>query len=154
MPTETITITETGCHLDNHRGHFITRDVIQLAQGFGFIIDPFAEWAIVNYGRADETDLVGDFPFESMVDLADDAIAWLNSGQEECLTCGTSGKVFWDEGRHIERGVICKRCSGKGRGPRIAGQNFPPIIPDGTEWSYNDGDFGLYAIESDDDIDN
>jgi hypothetical protein len=153
MPTETITITETGCHLDNHRGHYITRDVIQLAQGFGFIIGQFEQWAIDTYGMATDTSNE-TYPYEALTELADEAIVWLNSGQEECLTCGTSGKVFWDEGRHIELGAICKRCSGKGRGPRIAGQNFPPVIPDGTEWSYNDGDFGLYAIESDDDIDN
>jgi hypothetical protein len=143
MPTETITIPaeHTGCFLDSHHGHYITRNVIQLAQGWGFIVDPFAQFAISKYesNGGDE-----DYPHETLQELCDDAIAWLNSGQDKCGSCNGSKRCFWVDGKHIKSGVICKGCSGSGRGPRIAGQNFPPVIPEGFEWSFNDGDFGLY----------
>ena len=109
-------ITETGCYLDNHRGHYITRDMIQLAVGYGFIIDPFAKFALDMYEDHDGPE---EFPFESMVELADEALNWLNCGDNE----------------GIDRA--------------IKGQNSPPIIPEGYAWDWNDGDFGLYAIEND-----
>jgi hypothetical protein len=46
-------------------------------------------------------------------------------------------------------GHLCRACSGTGRGPRVAGQNFPPRIPDGYRWDFNDGDFGLYRVDED-----
>jgi hypothetical protein len=150
---ETREIIETGCYLDNHRGHYIGRDAIQFAQEYGFIVGPFEQWAIDTYDNHcnDES-----YPHEGMIELCDDAIEWLNSGQSECITCKGTGKVFEATGAHIpgttmqQRSVICKECSGSGRGPRIAGQNFPPRIPEGTVWEFNDGDFGLYPIETED----
>ena len=105
------TITETGCYLDNHRGHYITRDAIELAIGYGFIIGPFERFALDMYDSHGHEE---SYPSEGLTDLCDEAIAWLNSGDLR------------------EQGI------------RIAGQNFPPIVPDGFTWGFNDGDFGLY----------
>lgn len=152
----TQTLTSTGCYLDNHRGHYLTRDVVEFAVSYGFIIDPFAGWAVANYGRPNEDDLIGDFPFEAMVDLADAAIEWLNSGQDKCPTCDGTGCVIAGSGvsdiptdANDPSGVICRACSGSGRGPREAGQNFPPMVPEGFYWGFSDGDFGLYVNEED-----
>jgi hypothetical protein len=111
MNIEVITITEIGCYLDNHRGHYIVRDMIQLAEGYGYIVGPFEQWALETYESHSHED---GYPQESLIELADDALAWLNHGRDL---------------------------------PRMAGQNFPPIIPAGTAWDWFDGDFGLYAIE-------
>src|SRR3954462_15713887 len=138
-----IILTETGCYLDNHRGHYISRDAIQLAQGYGFIVGWFEEWAIDRY----EAHIHGEnYPNEGIIELCDEAGAWLNSGQGECETCGGTGKAVngWIDQDGISR---CRMCTATGRGPRISGQNFPPIIPEGHAWEFNDGDFGLYAIE-------
>jgi len=145
---DTITIAETGCYLDNHRGHYITRDVIELAVGYGFIIGPCERFVVDAYEHDCHRE---SYPFESVIELADEATAWLNSGRDECSTCDGSGKVY--SSHDIDRaapaddpdGVICRACSGAGRGPREPGQNFPPIVPEGCYWSFNDGDFGLYA---------
>lgn len=165
MTTETITITETGCYLDNHRGHYIERDMIELAQGFGFIVGPFEQWALDTHDVYHVVDAFDskvaelqrkEYPFEALHELADDALNWLNSGQGPCIDCGTSGEVQWYVGLDPETAaanyelVICRKCSGKGRGERIAGQNFPPIIPADHAWDWNDGDFGLYPIEDED----
>ncbi len=138
---QTITIAETGCYLDNHRGHYITRDAIELAVAYGFILDGFAQFAVDAYADDNHHD---GYPHEALIELCDEAIAWLNSGQGECEGCGGDGK---DHDHPHNAGCICRECSGTGRGPRIAGQNFPPIIPDGYMWGFNDGDFGLYSEE-------
>lgn len=104
-------ITETGCFLDNHRGHYITRDIIEFAVGYGFIIGPFEKFVVDSYDRDNGDE---DYPFEGLIELADEAVAWLNIGDNE----------------GIDR--------------PIRGQNSPPIIPDGYAWGMNDGDFGLY----------
>lgn len=109
----TTTITETGCYLDSHRGHYLARDVVYLAQGFGFIVDPFAQWTLDTYEAHSHEE---SYPSETVYEYADEAVAWLNNGQDE----------------------------------RLSGQNFPPIIPDGYAWEYNEGDFGLYPLDSDD----
>lgn len=164
MPTtvKVIPVAEAGCFLDNHRGHYIARDVIQLAQSFGFIIGPFEEWALVTYEMHSHDE---HFPGETIIELADEAINWLNSGQDVCQTCcrGSHADDWpgpgWDvntdnvvDGVVVagERWVMCKACSITGRGPRINGQNFPPRVPDNYFWSYNDGDFGLYIGETED----
>lgn len=116
MTTTTITADQAGCYLDSHRGHYITRDMISLAIGFGFIVGEFERFALNRY---DESNTDDDYPFESLVELADEALTWLNSGPNE----------------GVDR--------------PIKGQNSPPIIPDGYAWDWNDGDFGLYAIEED-----
>lgn len=108
---------DAGCYLDSHRGHYITRDMIQLAVEYGFIIGTFDAYALAHY------DDWADWPYpeiyEALHDLADEALAWLNCGDN-------SG---------IDR--------------PIKGQNSPPKIPDGYAWDWNDGDFGLYPIEED-----
>jgi hypothetical protein len=149
---ETVTITETGCYLDSHRGHYITRDAIQLAQGWGYIIDPFAQWAIDTYEEM--AYLAADpkeYPHEALSELCDHAVEWLNSGQEACDNCdgGMSPRDgdYWTHKDDADQAKRCKKCTGTGQGPRIAGQNFPPKVPEGYYWSFNDGDLGLYKEE-------
>ena len=138
-----MTEADLGCHLDNHRGHYIGRDAIQLAQGYGFIVGSFEQWAIDTY---DDHGHEEGYPHEAMIELCDKAVEWLNSGQAQCVDCLGSGQDA--EGWLAKDGSRrCKRCTGTGRGDRIDGQNFPPHIPNGTVWSFEDGDFGLWRIE-------
>lgn len=132
-----------GCHLDNHRGHYLSRDVIQLAEEYGFIIGPMEQWALHTYEKQSHEN---SYPHETLQELCDEAIAWLNSGQTGCIYCAGTGKVY-EPGKNVSpqtRTVICHKCSGTGRGDRIKFQNFPPHIPAGTTWDWNDGDFGLW----------
>jgi hypothetical protein len=78
MSIQTITLTESnvGCWLDGYRGHYLTRDAVQLAQGVGFIVGPFEQWALDTYDAQSHED---SYPFEGLVELCDDAMAWLNS---------------------------------------------------------------------------
>jgi hypothetical protein len=113
--TERIEITETGCHLDNHRGHYITRDMIELAVEFGFIIGEMEKFVLSMYEDHNSEE---GYPFESVQELADEALTWLNCGDND------------------------------GPDRQIKFQNNPPVIPNGTAWAWNDGDFGLYWIET------
>ena len=108
---ERITITETGCYLDSHRGHYMTRDMIWLAEEFGFIVGLSDKFVLAKY---EECSHEKDYPYEVLVELADEARDWLNCGDNE----------------GIDRA--------------IKGQNSPPIIPEGHGWEWLDGDFGLY----------
>jgi hypothetical protein len=148
---DTITITETGCYLDNHRGHYIQRDAIELAKGYGFITGEFEDFALAMY---EEHNHEQGFPHEGMTELCDEAVNWLNSGQGKCDNCidGTYPKNgdYWTHKDDPDKTPRCKKCTGTGRGERMAGQNFPPIIPENTSWSFNDGDFGLYEDEQED----
>jgi hypothetical protein len=112
----TFTEADAGCYLDNARGHYITRDMILLACDYGFIVDPFAAFVLARY---DELGHEEDYPHESLAWIADEALEWLNVG----------------ENTGLDR--------------PIRGQNNPPIIPAGHSWGWNDGDFGLYADEDD-----
>jgi hypothetical protein len=114
-------IIETGCFLDNHRGHFITRDMIDLAVEYGFIIGPFEKYVLAHYEDwyTDHDDESATDLFQCIVELADEALVWLNCGDND----------------GIDRA--------------IKGQNSPPIIPEGYAWDWFDGDFGLYSIEDD-----
>jgi hypothetical protein len=115
--TERTIITETGCYLDNHRGHYITRDMIWLAEGYGFILGEMESFVLDQY---DELNANENYPTESLYALADEALEWLNVG----------------ENTGVDR--------------PIRGQNSPPAIPEGTSWGWNDGDFGLYEDEDED----
>lgn len=152
---ETQNITETGCYLDNHRGHYISRDVILLAEGFGYILGPVESYVLSLY---DEHGNDPEYPNEAVIELCDHAVEWLNSGQDVCQECAVgSGDIrpgqvpmaTVDDKGHVSgtAWVICKACSGSGRGPRIEGQNFPPKVPERYYWSFNDGDYGLYKEE-------
>src|SRR5580765_2201288 len=137
---------QVGTWLGSPRGHYITRDTIELAVGFGFIIGPFEQYAVSMYDNAAEEGGCGsdEYPHEGIIELCDEAVAWLNTGQGECPACDAKG--YWSDNIHM----ICKVCSGSGRGPdRISGQNFPPRVPEGYVWEFNDGDFGLYQYDED-----
>lgn len=110
---------DSGCYLDSHRGHYITRDMILLAVEFGFIIGTFDRFALDNYDEWNDESAHGADLVGALHDLADEALAWLNCGDN-------SG---------IDR--------------PIKGQNSPPKIPESYAWDWNDGDFGLYEIEED-----
>lgn len=105
------TITETGCYLDNHRGHYLLRDMIWLAKEWGYIVSETESFALDMYEAHSGDE---NYPFQSIVELSDEALVWLNCGDNE------------------------------GRDRAIRGQNSPPIIPEGYAWGWNDGDFGLY----------
>jgi hypothetical protein len=78
-----ITITEdrTGCYLDNHRGHYLTRDMLWLCRDdFGYIIDECLAFALLMYDEKGHTE---EFPFESMMDESRSALDWLNGGDNE-----------------------------------------------------------------------
>jgi hypothetical protein len=107
---------EPGCYLDSHRGHYIVRDMIELAISHGYIVDGFVRFALDAYDEHCHED---DYPTEGLIEVADDALAWLNVGDNS------------------------------GRERPIKGQNNPPAVPDGYAWDWNDGDFGLYEIEQD-----
>lgn len=79
---ERITITETGCYLDNHRGHYITRDMIELAIGYGFIVDGFVRFALDHY---DDLGQEENYPQEELYDVSREALEWLNVGENTGL---------------------------------------------------------------------
>lgn len=146
---ETIKLDEQniGCWLEGARGHYLSRDVIDQATEWGFIIGPFEEYAVRMYEEHSHED---DYPNEGITELCDEAIAWLNSGQSKCEFCdGTGGNPGIGELSWIDKTgkVRCKKCTGTGRGGRIEGQNFPPVIPEGTQWAFEDGDFGLWKYD-------
>lgn len=69
---------ETGCYLDNHRGHYITRDMINLAREYGFIVSECERWVLDTYHEHSHQP---DYPHEALYELADEAQAWLNNGR-------------------------------------------------------------------------
>jgi hypothetical protein len=99
---------QVGCYLDNHRGHYIIRDMIWLAEELGYIIDPAMQFVLEKYEDHSHED---GYPYESIRDEADNALEWLN----------------W-----------------QGNVTPMPGQNKPPVIPEGTYWDWQDGDFGLW----------
>lgn len=104
-----------GCYLDNHRGHYITRDVILLAEGYGFKVADEDRVLVDSY---DEDYWDDGYDFESLVGLADEAISWMNEVlcdrpddtyfefndgdfglyPAECEACGNGGIVIGDQG--------------------------------------------------------
>ena len=76
----TLTADDAGCYLDNHRGHYISRDVVDFAESVGYIVGPLERWFLDCYEDHHHED---SYPAELVHELCDDAIAWLNAGQEE-----------------------------------------------------------------------
>jgi hypothetical protein len=148
---DTITITETGCFLSNARGHYISRDVIDFAVEHGWIIGPFEQYAVSMYDSANEGHSAADYPQEALMELADEAVEWLNSGRIDCDKCGGTGQsnpaLDPEAWRDVNGDWRCKKCSGTGRGDRIEGQNFPPKVPEGFTWAFEEGDFGLWKYD-------
>lgn len=83
--SEPITITETGCYLDNHRGHYITRDMIELAISFGYIVGPFERFALDMYESHGHEE---HYPSEGLYELADSAREWLNHRDRDARPAG------------------------------------------------------------------
>lgn len=69
---------ETGCYLDNHRGHYITINMIDLARDYGFIVDECERWMLDTYHEHSHQP---DYPHEALSDLAEKARDWLNFGR-------------------------------------------------------------------------
>src|SRR4051812_20784085 len=114
--TATIRITESGCYLDSHRGHYIQRDMIGLAVSYGYIIGPFEKYAVDMY---DDDNANAGYPHEAITELADEALDWLNSGQEECDKCDGTGfhphdGDYWTHKDDPTKTPRCKKCSGTG----------------------------------------
>lgn len=76
--TERTEITETGCYLDSHRGHYIVRDMIELAQGWGFLVGPAERFLLDKYEECNGDE---NYPVEVLHELSDAAEAWLNGGE-------------------------------------------------------------------------
>lgn len=72
-PTNTI---QSGCYIDSHMGHYAIPESIKIAVSFGFHIDPFAQFALDAY---DSFYFEDNYPSESLIELSDEAIDWLNS---------------------------------------------------------------------------
>lgn len=67
---------ETGCYIDCHNGHYAIPSVIELAQNYGYILGPFAEYVLDNYNDHYHED---EYPTSALDELATSAIEWLNS---------------------------------------------------------------------------
>jgi hypothetical protein len=77
----TIEAKDAGCFLDNHRGHYIVRDMLWLCRDdFGYILDPCLSFALLVYDKYGDTP---EFPHEAMQDEAQAALNWLNGGPNE-----------------------------------------------------------------------
>jgi hypothetical protein len=85
--------------------------MIELAVEFGFIIGEMEKFVLSMYEDHNSEE---GYPFESVQELADEALTWLNCGDND------------------------------GPDRQIKFQNNPPVIPEGHAWGWNDGDFGLY----------
>lgn len=74
-PTTTL---EPGCYLDNHRGHYITRDMIDFATEHGYIVGEMDAYVLSLYEDhyTDE-----NYPHEILDEIARDAEDWLNVGE-------------------------------------------------------------------------
>jgi hypothetical protein len=82
LEVRTFVAADAGCYLDNHRGHYISRDAIEFAVSLGFIVGWFERWALDSYEAHCHEE---DYPTEGIYELADEAVAWLNNGREERL---------------------------------------------------------------------
>lgn len=71
----TFKFTDTGCYLNNSRGHYISRDVVEFAIAHGFIVGLSDQYVLDSYEERSHED---NFPFEVIVELSDEAIQWLN----------------------------------------------------------------------------
>lgn len=74
MNTDTTQFTP-GCYIDSHLGHYMIPAVIDFAQGYGFQVDPFAQYALARYDTDYHTD---DYPNEAAIELSDKAEDYLN----------------------------------------------------------------------------
>jgi hypothetical protein len=68
-----------GCYLEGSRGHYITRDAIELAVGMGYLLDPFARYALDHYDDYDDE----CYPQDALYELSNEVLDWLNGGPNE-----------------------------------------------------------------------
>lgn len=73
-------IMEAGCRLASWRGHYISRDIVEMAQEFGYLVDSSDEWLLDCY---DEHCNDEGYPVETVYELAQAAEDWLNAGRDE-----------------------------------------------------------------------
>ena len=141
---ERITITETGCYLDNHRGHYIdARRNPACARSTASSSARSSKWAIDTY---DEHWRRRGLPARGH----DRALSTrLSNGS----TAGRTSATTCDQGPEAtptcpghecvarrDMGVVrCKKCTGTGRGPRIDGPELPAEeCPKGCSWAFED----------------
>jgi hypothetical protein len=119
-----LTEANLGCWLDNHRGHYISRDAIQLAQDFGFIVGPSDQFVLDMYEDCDSLPEGVIYPYETVYELADEAVAWLNSSPTE------------------------REIPGQNMPPKL------PEPPEGHsyQWAFEDGDFGVWLYDDEGEI--
>lgn len=103
MPTTKCT---PGCYIDSHHGHHSVPALIQFAHGYGFPLDPFAEFTLNVYGTHYYRE---DYPTGAMDELANEAEQWLND--HERLPGHWWG---WQEG---DFGLYPHECEGHPAGP-------------------------------------
>lgn len=79
-----------GCYIDSHHGHYAIPAVVEMAKSAGFLLDPFAEYAVFNYEARNSDE---DYPHEALIELSEEAIEWLNHNE------GLTGHWWgWNEG--------------------------------------------------------
>lgn len=62
---------EPGCYIDGNNGHFVTVMVIKFAQTWGYLVDPFIEYALAHYHRDSHE---ASYPNDALHDVSDEAI--------------------------------------------------------------------------------
>lgn len=78
MPKTNGHTVETGCYAEGHRGWHAHAHVIELAEGFGFPLDDEARELVHAYDTNDHADDDHNTRLEVVLDIMDEAEAWLN----------------------------------------------------------------------------
>ncbi len=89
ITVETITEDCAGCYLDGSRGHYGIRDMVELAIGYGYIVDGFVSFAL---GAYDDQSSDEGYPHEELVSVSDSALDWLNGGPNTGYARRTPGQ--------------------------------------------------------------
>jgi hypothetical protein len=92
----------TGCMIDGHHGHHVQPMMITLAMEHGFAPSPEDADLAINYGA--EWHTYTPEQYEAIVDIADRAIAYLNSITEGGEWIEDDGELF------LWTNVVCPEC--------------------------------------------